>query len=327
MSEVINGYALIEPFQNQNAGFSRWTFAKKDGRVYFLKEFMDPIYPEDHTLSPTLRDRRIEDCRMFAEKKRRIYNAINACSDGNAVRISEFFRCNSRYYISNERICGENVSFEQLMRLPMMSRILLCRSVAHTIMRMHEMHIVHSDIKDTNVLLKRTASGQLVGKLIDFDCSFFENEPPENEEELGGDQVYLAPEACLFMCSEAAELTCALDVFSLGILFHQYLTGMLPVFDRNEYDYAHEAILDNQEIYVSDHLPDALGEMLHRMLARDPKKRISMREVYEILGTFLGVPYIEERPIKQPEIPGYDNKTTGGGLHIPKEFFKNAGEL
>ena len=37
MEDVINGYALEAPFQNKNAGFSRWTFAKKGDERFFIK--------------------------------------------------------------------------------------------------------------------------------------------------------------------------------------------------------------------------------------------------------------------------------------------------
>ena len=29
------------------AGFSKWTFAERDGREYFFKEFLSPTYPEE----------------------------------------------------------------------------------------------------------------------------------------------------------------------------------------------------------------------------------------------------------------------------------------
>lgn len=73
-----------------------------------------------------------------------------------------------------------------------------------------------------------------------------DNDPPKYEDELGGDQVYLAPEACKFMCGEPVELTCKIDVFSLGIIFHQILAGVLPWFDSEQYDYVFEAVLDSQ---------------------------------------------------------------------------------
>ena len=51
MGEVLNGYKLLAPFQNRDAGFSRWTTGEKDGKVYFIKEFLNPVYPADSSLS------------------------------------------------------------------------------------------------------------------------------------------------------------------------------------------------------------------------------------------------------------------------------------
>ena len=50
MSEMINQYELLEPFQNKNAGFSRWTYAKKNNKDYLLNRFTLCIFAK--TLEP-----------------------------------------------------------------------------------------------------------------------------------------------------------------------------------------------------------------------------------------------------------------------------------
>ena len=194
----IHGYRLLQPLQNRDAGFSRWTIAERGGKQYFFKEFMDPIYPTDPGLSDTLRERRIRECRAFEQQRKRLYAAIANGSDGNAVRIVDFFRHGSHYYVVTPRIIKAQIPFSDVVKQPLHRRALLCRSMAHTVLRLHRLHIVHSDIKETNIILCPAPNGNLTTKLIDFDASFFEDTPPETEDELGGDQVYLAPEACRF---------------------------------------------------------------------------------------------------------------------------------
>ena len=63
--EIINGYELLEPLKNKNAGFSRWTFAKKDGTEWFLKEFLDPVFPTDSKIGATQLFVRRQACRDF----------------------------------------------------------------------------------------------------------------------------------------------------------------------------------------------------------------------------------------------------------------------
>ena len=294
----IHGYELLQPLQNRDAGFSRWTFVRRNRQEFFLKEFMDPVYPTDPNLSMNLRAGRIAECEAFERKRTRLYSAVNAASDGNAVRIFDFFHQGSRYYIVTPRVVRAQITFERIAQLPLSQRALLCRSLAHTVMRLHSRRIVHSDIKETNVMLSPARNGNLTAKLIDFDAGFFEDDPPECEDDLGGDQVYLSPEACRFLCGEEVALTCAMDVFSLGLLFHQYLTGALPGFDTEQYYYAHEAVLCGETLTLSDTLEPPLRDMLARMLDVDPDKRCTAREAYRTLGD-----YIDPDPCRTGTVP------------------------
>ena len=318
MAYEINNYELMAPFQNQNAGFSRWTKAKKEGRIYFIKEFMDPKYPDQNSLKESLRKSRIKECEAFETEKRNLYTTVNSISDGNLVGVEEFFRGDSRYYMVTPWMDNCGLSFADIAKKDLKDKLLLCRTAAHCLQALHSARIVHSDIKETNVIVHETAGKKLVAKIIDFDSSFFENNPPDNEDDLGGDQVYLSPEACLFFCGEDVKLTCKMDVFALGLLFHQYLTGELPYFDKNEYDYAHEAVLDDVVLKADTadiKLP--IREVIDKMLLKDVEKRISSAEVYEKLTKY----YKEQYPF---ESTGGSNS---GRLRMSSDFFSPAGDL
>lgn len=284
MEDSMNGYRLLEPFQNRNAGFSRWTSAQSKGKIYFLKEFMNPVYPDEETLDEKMVRERVKTCLKYEEKKRRLYEMIDIVSDGNLISIQEFFRYSSHYYIATEFIESEMLTFKEIAVLPLVDKLLLCSTIAHGISRLHQAHIVHADIKKENILLKRSVTGKIIAKVIDFDCSFFENIQPESGEELGGDMVYLAPEACRFICGEKVDITTKIDVFALGILFHQYFTGELPYYDKENYFYAHEAVLDGGKLEVSDKIPKQYKDVIVRMLEPEPLQRIDMKEVFQIFS-------------------------------------------
>ncbi len=310
MSEIMNGYRLNGSFQNNNAGFSRWTTAVKHGYTYFLKEFINPIYPEEGTLSEKLRQDRIDLCKDFEREKIRLYRDLNVASDGNLVRIQEFFRHNSHYYISMDYIENDNISFEDLQKYSLRDRLMLCRSVAHSIMRLHSKKIIHSDIKATNVIIKRSPAGKPIGKVIDFDSAFFEYNKPQYEDELGGDQVYLSPEGCMFIRGREVEITDKIDVFAMGILFHQYLTGDLPGYDREEYRYCHQVVLDDEKLILSPALSEEVKSLLSDMLECDAGKRINSAEVFHRLGKIL---------FKDDETTLEKKK--------PEDFFNSGGDL
>ncbi len=323
MSEIMNRFRLLEPFQNKDAGFSRWTYGRRDDQTYFIKEFVDPVYPDQISLAESLRRKRIEECRYFAEKKERLYRAINECSDGNLLRVTDFFRCDSRYYIAMEKIDSLHQSFEELQQYPLKDRILLCRILAHSLMHLHSQKIVHADLKETNILIKKNSRGHLIPKIIDYDCGFFEYDPPQDERELGGDQVYLSPEACLFLCGEEVSLTCKMDVFSAGLLFHQYLTGSLPSFDHDTYDFAFEAVLDEQQLELSPYLQTELAVLIRNMLEVDPEKRISMENVYHFMDKYFQNPAAEMRtPTENREEQQKEEKSSAS--KSPADWFHQA---
>ena len=324
MADFINGYELLNDFTSENAGFCRWTFARKNGKEYFLKEFVDPIYPQENSgaeLSErTLKDRKAI-CKIFENTKLHLYEEINKISDGNLIRIEEFFRYDSRYYIAMPRVPDQGITIEEIASGPLDARIQLCRTLAHSVMRLHDRGIVHADIKPSNVIIKRTETGRFTAQIIDYDCSFFQMNPPKNEDDLHGDQVYLSPEGLLFMIGEYGLLTCQMDVFALGIMFHEYLTGEIPRFNEEEYDYPCEALLEDDVLILSDKLDAIPGmkQLIGWMLEKDAARRIPMLNVFEQLGgdpdrSFGAVnegpaAVHEDRSYKEP----YGSHGTGGG--------------
>ena len=328
MTDIINGYELLREFTSENAGFCRWTFAKKNGKEYFLKEFVDPIYPMNIGEGGLTNERIINDrksiCRDFENTKLHLYEEINKISDGNLIRIEEFFRYDARYYIAMPRVPNMGISVEEIASSPVETRIQLCRTLAHSVMRLHDRGIVHADIKPSNVIIKRTRTGRFAAQIIDFDCSFFQMNPPKNEDDLHGDQVYLSPEGILFMIGEYGLLTCQMDVFALGIMFHEYLTGEIPGFNEEEYDYPCEALLEDDVLTLSDKLDEIPGmkQLIGWMLEKDAARRIPMLNVFEQLGgdpelsfEMLHRGFGETEEENEDPNAGISSRPGGGGFH------------
>ena len=74
-----------------------------------------------------------------------------------------------------------------------------------------------------------------------------------------------------------------MDIFALGILFHQYFTGELPGFDREVNSYPGEAVANGATLQVSSMLPSDLQALFSRMLDPDPDRRPSAEEVFYAL--------------------------------------------
>ncbi|MBQ8972405.1 MAG: protein kinase [Clostridia bacterium] len=281
MSEI-NGYVLNGELKTTNSGFSKWGFAQRNGRSYFIKEFIDPIWPVcQDMLTPTMVEHKKRICEQYENRSRLLYKMINDCSDGNLVQIEDFFRCGSHYYLVMEKI--EAVGIEEVRCMTAEDQLRVCKALVHCLGQLHKSGIVHADIKLDNILFRRLPSGKVTGKLIDFDNCFWERQPPQPDEEIHCDLVYMAPETFMMMQTEEGTLTRAIDVFALGIVFHQILTGKAPAFDSSKFDYPFEAVLGGERLEVSAEIPNEWRQLIERMLQGDPQKRVTLSEAEVLL--------------------------------------------
>ena len=275
----INNYSFSKLLESDNSGFSKWGIGSRGGQSYFVKEFLSPVYPaEDSVFTEKKKQERIRFCHTFVEEKTELYSAIRDASDGRIVTVEQFFRVGTKFYISTKAVTDPVMSIADIARAPFVDRLRLCCSIAHAMAGIHNKRIVHADIKPDNILVVRKSG--LRANIIDFDCSFFESKSPKLGEELNGDLVYLSPEGFLHIAEIESNLSCKMDVFSLGLLFHQYLTGKLPGFDTSEYQYAYESVLDDRPLVIED---TECCRILEKMLKKNPMDRPDMNTVFQTL--------------------------------------------
>lgn len=279
--EQHGGYTLLQPWTTKGAGTSKWSFAEKDGREYFIKEFLSPVLPKASSgMSAELIERKKARCAEFGEKKTRIYETVNKSATGNIVTIEDFFFDKTKFYLTTLRVEGSESDPVEISALPHEKKMLFIRVLANSMVGLHKNGVVHGDLKTSNVLVKKLANGNLVAKLIDFGESFLEGESPNA---LTGD-VYISPEARRAMEGEDVSVGCKADVFALGLMFHEYYTGEFPSFDP-QFSYAHEALLNDAELTLSPKLNSApeLRDCVEKMLRADPAERPTVEEVFDRL--------------------------------------------
>ena len=278
--DMLGSFELITPLSNQNSGFSVWGFARREGNDYFVKQFLNPIYPDrDQVSSPERIEKKIKQCRKFEREKTELYKALNDHSDGNAMRVQEFFRVGSHYYTATKKLHGLSLDIDVISNMNIDTKRLLCATIAHAVSSFHNGHVVHADLKHANIMYVHSSGGNLTAKVIDFDSSFLESAPPAPGEEIVGDQVYFSPEACLSVWGEEVPLTCKMDVFSLGILFHQYFTGELPGYSEYFY-YPGEAVANGETLQLSVKIPEFYRSLIQSMLDYNPENRPSAYQVF-----------------------------------------------
>jgi eukaryotic-like serine/threonine-protein kinase len=286
--DVINGYRILEDFRVVGAGLSKWTFAAKDGREYFIKEFLSPTYPDEHAPgSAQTKMRKRQRCQAFERHHRRINEALAEISGvgGNLIVTLAFFRWGAKYYKVTEKVQASGLSPADISSLPFQDQLVLLKTVAHSLKILHDRGIVHGDLKPSNVLIKRTELGYTT-KLIDFDNAYLAGEPPPPGE-IVGTMNYYSPELVGYIQetgTAAHQLTQKADIFALGLIYAEYLTGALPAFDTGSHQYAGVAAQAGEVLRLPPTtVPTSLVDLIDRMLLADPIARPTIAETHTTL--------------------------------------------
>jgi eukaryotic-like serine/threonine-protein kinase len=310
--DVINGYRILEDFKVVGAGLSKWTFAERDGRQYFIKEFLSPTFPEhDAPGSEKIKAKKRARCAAFEAHHRGVQRALAPLSayGGNLIVTLDFFRWGAKYYKVTEKVDAEGLTSADIAALGLRVQLVLMKTVAHSLKILHDLKIVHGDLKPSNVLIKRTELGYTT-KLIDFDNAYIAGRPPPPEEIVGTINYY-SPELLGYIQEvgvPGSELGVGSDIFALGLIYTEYLTGASPPFDVARYHEPAVAVRNRERLRIPRReISPQLADLIDAMLAPEPVQRPTISHVHATLMTM--------RPVTQDEVgPPPSGVLRGKGL-------------
>ena len=310
--DILNGYRILEDFKVVGAGLSKWTFAERGGRQYFIKEFLSPTYPDDDAPgSEKIKAKKRARCAAFEAHHRGVQRALAPLSayGGNLIVTLDFFRWGAKYYKITEKVDAEGLSSADVTALGLRPQLVLMKTVAHSLKILHDLKIVHSDLKPSNVLIKRTELGYTT-KLIDFDSAYIAGRPPPPEEIVGTINYY-SPELLGYIQEAGVapgELGAASDIFALGLIYTEYLTGAPPPFDVARYHEPAVAVRSGETLRIPRRgIPSQLADLIDAMMSPDQARRPTIGHVHATLMTI--------RPEAEGEIPsGPPSALRGKGL-------------
>uniref|UniRef100_A0A1D1YTY0 non-specific serine/threonine protein kinase n=1 Tax=Anthurium amnicola TaxID=1678845 RepID=A0A1D1YTY0_9ARAE len=175
-------------------------------------------------------------------------------------------------------LCGGGELFDRIVAKGSYSEreaARVCRSVVNVVHVCHFMGVMHRDLKPENFLLVSNHEKSEI-KATDFGLSVF-IEPGKAYKEIVGSAYYVAPE--VLRRSYGKEI----DVWSAGVILYILLCGVPPFWADTEKG-IFDAILQGDIDLQSNPWPsisDNAKDLVRKMLAQDPKKRITAAQALE----------------------------------------------
>ena len=201
----------------------------------------------------------------------------------NIATLYAFERADGRSFIAMELVAGESLR-ARLRRgpLPLAEALIVARDVAAALSLAHRRGLIHRDVKPENLMFDE--DGRI--KVMDFGLArAAEATRLTMTGSAVGTAAYMSPE------SVRGQATTASDVFALGIVLHEMLTGDLP--------FAGDSALALMFTIVNEPprplrqarpgVPEPLEELVSRLLSKNPAERpdaaTTSRELASIAGS------------------------------------------
>ena len=253
-----------------------------DGRYRILRRIgsggMADVYlAEDQELGRNvaikiLNDRHAGD-EQFVERFRREAKNAAGLSHPNIVSIYDRGEAEGTYYIAMEHIDGRSVKELILARGPAPIHIAIeyARQILSALRFAHRRGLVHRDIKPHNVL--DDGDGRL--KVTDFGIARVGASQMTEAGSIVGTAQYLSPEQ-----ARGAPVDARSDLYSLGIVLYELLTGKVPFTGDSPVEIAmkHLNELPKPPSALRPEVPRDLDLVVLRALAKDPDARYASAE-------------------------------------------------
>lgn len=223
--------------------------------------------------------------------------ATATLSHANIVHIHDCGLTNGQAFIIMDFVDGK--SLDQVIReAPLTPEraieifVQICEALNHA----HERGIIHRDLKPSNVMLTADKRGFDVVKVVDFGIAKLltndDGMTMNNLTQTGdvfGSPLYMSPEQC-----SGKKLDNRSDIYSLGCLMYEALTGHAPIIGKNFLDTMQKHLTDLPAPFPPEIAKNPLAKKLQVIiftcLAKEPSARYAtMKEISQDLRSALAI--------------------------------------
>ena len=236
----------------------------------------------------------------FVRRFKREATASANLSHPNIVEMYDVGEDNGTYYIVMEYIEGKTL--KQLLKK---RGALTCPEVVDIMLQLtdgiahaHDMYIIHRDLKPQNIMI--SDDGKI--KITDFGIATALNSNQVTQtNSVMGSVHYLPPEQ-----ANGKGATIKSDIYSMGIMLFELLTGKLPFKGENAVEIALKHMKDDIPSVrkINSNIPQSLENIVMKATAKNPKNRYDdVKEMYNDLKVCLNEENLNQPPYvyKYPE--------------------------
>jgi len=208
---------------------------------------------------------------MFMQEARNC--RVLAAGNDNIVKVTDVTRDSSGIYIVMELLDG--CDLDRLIGdqpLAATRAVTLATQMCTGLENAHRRGIIHRDLKPANVFVEKPGPGERA-KILDFGLSKHISLQSRTETGvLKGSPLYMSPEQY-----QAMQLSARTDVWALGVILYQMLTGDVPFMAENVYQLGRCIVEAHPRSprAIRPEVDPALDSIVMRCLAKDPAQRFA----------------------------------------------------
>ena len=212
----------------------------------------------------------VEDSIRF---KREI-EAVSKLNHSNIIQLYDSGEYKNTPYLVMELLEGDSLSnlIIQNKKISIDKILKIIKQLAITLNYIHNKKIIHRDIKPNNIIIIKKKDDYIV-KLLDFGLALImELSQIKGDKNIIGTFGYMSPEATGIIKKPIDERS---DLYSLGIIFYQLLTGELPFKEKTISTLLHQQVTFNPipTTTINSDIPQIMDEIVSKLMNKEQGSR------------------------------------------------------